>query len=93
MKSYWNKNLKSKYSKIQNHMKTHICIIGGGLTGLSLGYYLSKDKDIVILEKDTICSSTSGKNTGKLSSQHGLFYNYLINSNGPRICEKIFRSK
>ena len=61
-------------------LNVDVCIIGGGITGLSTGYYLSKETDVVILEKDRICNSTSGANTGKLTSQHGLFYDYLINS-------------
>lgn len=60
----------------------------GGLTGLSSAYYLSKETNVIIVEKDKICSSTSGKNTGKLTSQHGLFYEYLINSNGKEFAEK-----
>ena len=79
--SYWIssvKDNKKENKKIQGEIETEIAIIGGGLTGLSCGYYLSKEnKDVVILEKNTICSHTSGNTTGKITSGHGLFYNYL----------------
>lgn len=90
MESFWNKTVQDKpsFGEINGNLETDICIIGAGLTGLSLGYYLGKDKDFVILEKDTICSSTSGKNTGKVTSQHGIFYNYLFNLNGPEFAKK-----
>ena len=84
--SYWIssvKNTKKEYKKLQEEIKTEIAIIGGGLTGLSCGYYLSKEnKEVVILEKNTICSHTSGNTTGKITSGHGLFYNYLLQTEG-----------
>lgn len=84
--SYWIssiKNKKKEYKKLQEEIETEIAIIGGGLTGLSCGYYLTKEnKDLVILEKNTICSHTSGNTTGKITSGHGLFYNYLLQSEG-----------
>ena len=73
------KNNKS----LTKNIETEVCIIGGGLTGLTTAYYLSKHgKNVVILEKSKICSHTSGNTTAKITSQHGLFYNYLIDSIG-----------
>lgn len=90
MKSFWNKKIENKinFPRIKENIETSVCIIGGGLTGLNTGYYLSKETDIVIVEKDEICSSTSGKNTGKITSQHGMFYKYLIESNGKKFAKK-----
>lgn len=84
MKSYWEEDRKKykKWESINDDIKTDICIIGGGLAGLSTAYYSCLQTDVVILEKDRICSKTSGKNTGKVTSQHGLFYDYLLNSQG-----------
>lgn len=44
MNFFWNENEKNKinFPKIKDNIETSICIIGGGLTGLSTGYYLSK---------------------------------------------------
>lgn len=90
MNSFWNDSVsqKKQFPEIKENIETSVCIIGGGLTGLSTGYYLSKETDIVIVEKDKICSSTSGGNTGKVTSQHGIFYNYLINSKGKEFARK-----
>lgn len=92
MESFWDKSIENKkeYQSINNDIETEVCIIGGGLTGLSIGYYLESNKNFLILEKDRICSSTSGKNTGKLTSQHGLFYKYLIDSNGKEFAKDYF---
>ena len=82
MNSYWEEERKNHdlFEEIKEDKKVSICIIGGGLTGLQTAYNLSDKLDVVILEKDRICGSTSGKTTGKITSQHGVFYDYLINS-------------
>lgn len=80
--SSWIEN-KKDYPKLQEERKTEIAIIGGGLTGLSTAYYLTKaGKKVIVIEKDKICSHTSGNTTAKITSQHGLFYNYLLQSVG-----------
>ena len=82
MNSYWEKERKNHdlFEEIKEDKKVSVCIIGGGLTGLQTAYNLSDKLDVVILEKNRICGSTSGKTTGKITSQHGVFYDYLINS-------------
>ena len=92
MSSYWIesvKNIKKEYKRLNNNIKTDICIIGGGITGLSAGYELAKEKmNIIILEKDKIGEKTTGNTTGKITSQHGLFYKYLIESKGIEFAKK-----
>lgn len=80
--SSWIEN-KKQYPKLQNEESAEIAIIGGGLTGLTTAYYLSKaGKEVIVLEKDKICNHTSGNTTAKITSQHGLFYHYLLQSVG-----------
>ena len=92
MSSYWIesvKNIKKEYKRLNNNIKTDICIIGGGITGLSAGYELAKEKmKVIILEKDKIGEKTTGNTTGKITSQHGLFYKYLIESKGIEFAKK-----
>lgn len=85
MKSYWIEEIKEKenYKTLKKDIETDICIIGGGITGLSIAYYLNQYKiKNVILEKDEIGNRTTGGSTAKITSQHGLFYKYLIDSEG-----------
>ena len=77
MKSCWIDSVKerNKFDALEENIKTDICIIGGGLAGLSTAYNLSKYKiRTVLLEKDEICKQTSGNSTAKITSQHGLIY-------------------
>lgn len=87
MKSYWEKEHK-EFEEIKQDKEAFVCVIGGGITGISTAYYLSKYKKVIVLEKDRLFCKTSGKNTGKVTSQHGLFYDYLINSQNEDFARK-----
>lgn len=79
--TFWMKTRKQKdhYPALTKETDTHIAIIGGGLTGIHTAYYLSQtNEDALLLEADTLCFGASGRNTGKLSAQHGLLYKTLI---------------
>lgn len=82
--SYWlDTKDKDEFPSLQENKQTQICIIGGGMTGLSTAYYLTKlGYPVILLEKDRIGEHTSGNTTAKITSQHGLFYDYLLQSLG-----------
>lgn len=86
MESLWiktEKDIIGNSKKLEGIIESDVCIIGGGITGISTGYYLSKNgKKVVILEREKIGIKTTGNTTGKITSQHGLFYKYLTNNYG-----------
>lgn len=86
MNSYWiesTQNLEKTYPKLSKDLEVDVCIIGAGLVGITSAYYLiNSGLKTVILERDNICSHVSGHSTAKITSQHNLFYTYLINSFG-----------
>lgn len=95
MKSYWIESKKEKegYKALNKDIETDICIIGGGITGVSVAYYLNQYKiKNIILEKDKICQRTSGYSTAKITSQHDLFYKYLIDSQGKEFAKKYYEA-
>ena len=96
MSSYWvdsTKNIGKEYSSLGDNLEAEVCIIGGGITGVSTAYYLTKKgKKIVLLEKDQVCLKTSGNTTAKITSQHGLFYKYLLDSEGYEFAKKYYEA-
>lgn len=80
--SYWIDNTKLKdFDELNKDLECDVCIIGGGITGISTAYKLSKQGvTVVLLEREKLASKTTGFTTAKITSQHGLFYDYLINS-------------
>lgn len=73
------------FTSLSSDMETDVCIIGAGIFGLSCAYYLSNlGFKVTVLEKDNIGEKTTGHTTAKITSQHGLFYDYLIHSYGKK---------
>lgn len=79
--------------EISEPIKTDIAIIGGGFTGVSVAYWLSKYKDIdlVLIEQDELASKASGRNAGFLISGTSEYYSRTINSLGPQKAKVIYQ--
>lgn len=82
MNSYWIDSVElESFSSLDKDIDVDVCIVGGGITGISTAYLLSKaGLSVCILEKDKIAQKTTGNTTAKITSQHGLFYDYLNNT-------------
>lgn len=65
MSSYWidsTKETKKEFPKLETNQKADVCIIGGGITGLTTAYYLSKTNlKVILLEKSKLCEHTTRK--------------------------------
>ena len=91
MNSYWIESTKNEgqFDTLTENMSCDVCIIGAGLFGLTTAYYLSKKGlNVVVLDKAEIGRKVSGHTTAKITSQHGLIYDYLIQSFGTDIAKK-----
>ena len=84
MNSLWlSENQNDKFESLSNNIETDVCIIGAGIFGMTCGYYLSKSGlKVTIVEKDEIGRKTTGHTTAKITSQHGLFYTFLVDTYG-----------
>ncbi len=91
MNSLWIETTKNQLhlKTLTQNLETEVCIIGAGLFGLTTAYYLTKQgKKVVVIEKDDIGEKVSGNTTGKITSQHGLFYSHLIDDYGINYAQK-----
>ena len=105
MNSYWIssiQNLKNKNpniekldstNQINKNTVTDVCIIGAGLAGLSTAYYLAQNGvKVAIVDKAEIGTKISGHTTAKITLQHSLIYDYLINTFGFDYALSYFRA-
>ena len=78
--SYWQRTTKkTNDEKINDHIVCDVVIIGGGLTGVTLAYYLRNSSlKVVVVDKDELGSHTSGHTTAKITALHDVLY-YKIN--------------
>ena len=93
--SYWVESTpKTNFSSVNENINTDILIIGGGITGIATAYMLSQNSslNITIVEASRMAMGVTSNTTAKITSQHGLFYNYLINSFGKDTAKKYLLS-
>jgi gamma-glutamylputrescine oxidase len=77
--SYWN-----DFSK-KNHLEVDIAIIGGGITGFSIAYWLQKEDPqlkIALIEKYEMCAGASGRNAGFVTCGSVEHFNRLVTKHG-----------
>ena len=90
MNSLWlSENLNNDiFQKLDKDIYTDVCIIGAGIFGLTSAYYLSNSGlKVTVIDKSDIGRKTTGHTTAKITSQHGLFYTYLINTYGEQFAK------
>src|SRR5699024_10737575 len=83
-RSYWREDIDfPTFPPLNENTEVDIAIIGAGLTGVTAAYLLAKEgKKIALVEADNILNGTTGHTTAKISAQHGVIYNELIQNAG-----------
>lgn len=78
--SYWREHVQfPSFPPLNEDLAVDVAIVGGGITGITSAYLLVKEGfRVAIIEADTLMSGTTGHTTAKLTAQHGLFYDELI---------------
>ena len=91
MESLWRKETgEIKFCKSQGksaadyaRSKYDVIVIGAGMAGILIAYYLQEaGKKVLVLEARTIASGQTEGTTAKITSQHGLKYSQLLNTVG-----------
>lgn len=84
MKSLWNETVSHPdFPTLQSDIKTDVLIIGGGIAGILTAYFLQENGvPYILVEKERICSGTTGNTTAKITFQHGLIYDKILRSSG-----------
>ncbi len=84
MESIWKKTAElPKFEELHENKKCDVLIIGGGMAGILTAFMLDNlGVDYMLVEADRICGGVTGNTTAKITSQHGLIYNKLIDRFG-----------
>ena len=95
MKSIWNDNVeKPKFNQLNGDIKTDVLIIGGGLCGILCAYMLKNAGiDYILAETDEICGGVTNATTAKITVQHGLIYDKIINKYGIEKAQLYYKSQ
>lgn len=78
--SYWIATTPfTDYCPIKENIKVDAAIIGGGITGITLGFLLKREGlKVAVIEAKRIGGGATGHTTAKITSQHHLIYSNLI---------------
>ncbi|ERJ12761.1 FAD-dependent oxidoreductase [Haloplasma contractile] len=82
--SMWLNSIKKKdYPPLSQKHETDLVIVGGGITGITLAYLLKKEQiNFTLVDANEFFSKTTAHTTAKITSQHSLIYDELINTFG-----------
>ncbi|WP_051189099.1 FAD-dependent oxidoreductase [Halalkalibacillus halophilus] len=70
-----------KFPPISSSTSTDVLIVGGGITGITSAYLLAKEgKSVTLIDASHLVGGTSLHTTAKVTVQHGLCYDQLINN-------------
>ncbi|WP_432353248.1 FAD-dependent oxidoreductase [Sporosarcina sp. A2] len=95
LKSLWLETAypRDTYAPPSSDTSCDVCIIGGGLCGVTTAYLLAKaGKKVLLLEKDRILEGASGNTTGKLTTQHDIVYADLIKKFGEESAKLYYKT-
>ncbi|VEF48203.1 putative Rieske 2Fe-2S iron-sulfur protein [Bacillus freudenreichii] len=85
-KSYWIESTEvPAFPPLENDIETEVAVVGGGISGITAAYLLAKEGlKVTLLESTRLLNGTTGHTTAKVTAQHGLIYDELINHFGSR---------
>lgn len=92
MRSIWQAEVNMpSFPSLEGDKKADVAIIGGGIAGILTAYMLKmRGVDCLLLEKNSICSGTTGHTTGKITAGQGLIYSRLIERYGREVASGFY---
>ncbi|MGD6849410.1 FAD-dependent oxidoreductase [Rossellomorea aquimaris] len=92
---YWRETTKLPlFKKLDKNIKVDVTVVGGGIAGITTAYLLAKGgKKVALIEADHLLNGTTGHTTAKISAQHGLIYDELIQHFGVEFARKYYLSQ
>lgn len=81
---YWMTSTpETAFDTLDEDVKVDVAVVGAGITGVSTAASLADhDLSVALVEADRVATAVTGHTTAKLTSLHGLIYDYLINQFG-----------
>ncbi len=76
-------NDQPSYPTLDTDVDVDVVVVGGGIVGLTTALLACRDgARVALLEANRVGAGTSGKTTGKVSSQHSAIYDTLVSRHG-----------
>lgn len=84
---------REPYEVLEGDIDVDVVVVGAGVTGLTCAVLLAQDgADVAVVEARRIGAGTTGGTTGKVTSQHGLIYQRLVDQHGQDVAHGYARA-
>lgn len=81
------------FPALSENIEVDVAIVGAGITGITTAYLLSTaGYKVALLEAGLILNGTTGHTTAKITSQHGMIYDELLNHLGKEKAAMYYRA-
>ena len=79
-RTYWNETAEvPSFPRLSGDIDVDVAIIGGGIVGISAARLLKDDGlRVAVIEARRVGQQVTGKSTAKMSSQHGIHYQTMV---------------
>ncbi|MCA1055013.1 FAD-dependent oxidoreductase [Rossellomorea aquimaris] len=79
------------FPKLSENIKPDVTVVGGGIAGITTAHLLSTGgKKVALIDAGRLLNGTTGHTTAKITAQHGLIYDELINHFGEEFTKSYF---
>ncbi|MEW9050923.1 MAG: FAD-dependent oxidoreductase [Neobacillus sp.] len=92
-RTYWREIELPTFEKLESDLNVDVAIVGAGITGVTAAYLLSKQGvKTALLEAGSVLNGTTGHTTAKLTAQHGIIYDELMNHFGEEKAKHYYKA-
>ncbi|MET3683145.1 glycine/D-amino acid oxidase-like deaminating enzyme/nitrite reductase/ring-hydroxylating ferredoxin subunit [Alkalibacillus flavidus] len=90
----WTSSRTTKhFPSLERDETTDIAIVGAGITGITAAYLLQQaGKNVTLIDAHSFLTGTTLHTTGKVTAQHGLIYDQLLNDIGYQATDHYLKS-
>ncbi len=85
---FWHSENQAAYPVLRGRRSADAVVIGGGLSGMHIAYWLCKaGLRVILLEAETLGSGASGRAAGIVTQTRGLLFSQMERIFGPQVCQ------
>lgn len=94
MQTPWLANAaKTQYPRLKHDSETDVCVIGGGITGMTTAFLLQEQgRRVILLERHSLAKGVSGHTSGHMTSLVDTYYHQLISKYSVDVAREIYEA-
>lgn len=81
------------YPQLQQDEETDVCVIGGGITGITTAFLLQeKGRRVILLERHSLATGVSGHTSGHMTSLVDTYYHKLVSDYSTDVARQVYEA-